>query len=92
MDNERAGEAQGIAPRKHSTSLEDEGCSEIEGCYHETAAGLCTTIPFLGLTVTGLSLSYLPRRSPEPGRLPRTMLGASRRLHPDPLPGPRRLP
>lgn len=46
MDNERAGEAQGIAPRKHSTSLEDEGCSEIEDCYHETAAGLCTTIPF----------------------------------------------
>lgn len=91
MENERAGEAQGIAPRKHSTSLEDEGCSEIEDCYHETAPGLCTTIPFLGLTVTGscrledsLSLSYLPRRSPGPGRLPRTMLGARRRLYPGP--------
>lgn len=47
--------------------------------------------PFPGLTVTGsrwlgdsLSLSYLPRRSPGSGRLLRTMLGASRRLHPGP--------
>lgn len=54
--------------------------------------------PFLGLAVTSsrrpwdsLSLSYLPRRSPGLGRLPRTVPGA-RASTPGPLPGRRRLP
>lgn len=72
--------------------------AEIKDCCHEAAAGLCTAKPFLGLTVTGsrrlgdsLLLSYLPRRSPGAGRLPRTTLGAGAST-PGPLPGHRRLP
>lgn len=90
MDNERAGGAQAIDPREHSTSLEDEGCSEIEDSCHEAAAGLGTTNPFLGLTVTGssglgnsLSLSYLPRRSPRTRASTQDSAG-SPRLHPGP--------